>query len=206
MSPIMAKVVELLNWTLYDQQHVPVGASLPGDGGIPVRFFDRPWAQEYRDGKMEWGSPYLRTNSYQALMLPAPQKLIVFRLNAMFLRRDMVLPISESQLYGRTVIRFSINRKIYWESPAWMCASPLAIFTTPKEAIPRLEKETGIAWHQFGAQFGLQTQEGEAKIPAGGLLIETQESFEVTAYVEKNDDPDVVLAVHLDGPRARPII
>lgn len=206
MSPIVAGIMELSNWTLYDQQHVPVGASLPGDGGIWMRFFERPWAQGYRDGKKEWGSPYLRTNSHEALKLPAPQRLVVFRVNAMFLWRDIVLPVSESQLYGRTVIQFSINRKIYWESPAWMCASPLAIFTTPKDAIARVEKETGIAWHQFGAQFGHDLQEGENKLPSGGLLIDYTQNFEVEASIEKNDDPDVVLAIHLDGPIARPIM
>jgi len=202
MSPIMAGVVELSNWTLYDQQHVPVGASVEPH----LRFFARPWAQEYRDGKIEWACPYLRTNSFEALRLPAPQRLIVFRVNAMFLRRDLVLPLSESQLYGRTVIQFLINDKTYWESPAWMCASPFAIFTTPKEAIPRIEQETGIAWRHVGAQFGPQVQEGEEKLPSGGLLIDYAQTFEVRAYVEKNDDPDVVLAVHLDGPLARPIM
>lgn len=202
MSPITASIVEIVQWTLYDQQEVPLGTSVDQ----PIHFFRDPWAIEFREGEhgkqRYYVSPFLRTNLFdQPIGTKLGQTFMLSRVNALFLRNDLPLPIWESQLYARTVIEFTINQKVYWEGPAWMCASPFALFGTPREELPRLKERYGIEWEKIGATF--QTHDPPEDYDF--VSIGTAQIFGVRATVERNDDPSVVLAVHLDGPLARPI-
>jgi hypothetical protein len=199
-------ILEVVQWALYDQQPVPVGTSIDR----PVELFTGPWATEIREGRSVYTCPYLRTNLIEQPIGRHGQKFVIERLNALFLRDGVPLPIS-SPLYGRTLIRFSINQKAYWEGPAWLCASPFALFSFPAEELPKLKESFGIEWRKVGASFVSGSDRGwigpgESIAPLNGILIETADQFSVEASIENNTDPDVILAIYLDGPLARPVM
>jgi hypothetical protein len=139
---------------------------------------------------------FLKTNQLIPGMLPVPHVFRVDRLNALFLTEDRrPLRIYETSLYARTLISFSIMQKSYWDSPAWQCASPFALFDTPKDEIVALKAKYGIEWAQIGASF--------EKHP---LLIPMQACFQVRAELMWPLEESVHLAVHLDGELERAAI
>lgn len=206
---ILAGIREISRYTLYDQLYVPTG------GESKLSFFEIPWTKDVRG---RWSCPYLRTNSDYANQLAPPNQFLIWRLNALFFRRELILPLSETQAYARTHVDFSILQKRYWTGPAWACASPFAIFATPSKDIPAAEAATGLKWREIGAGFGLRVEEGpansgkrfnlraDANEGEGGLLIGTAEPFAVRVTIEKNNDPDLCLAIHLDGPIVRAVM
>jgi hypothetical protein len=138
---------------------------------------------------------FLKTNQLIPGALPPPLVFRVDRLNALFLTKDRrPLRIYETALYTRAYINFSIMQKLYWESPAWQCASPFALFDTPKDEIPELKKLYGIEWSKVGASFEKP------------LLIPMQTAFAVRVEMMWPLEETVHLAIHLDGELERGIM
>jgi hypothetical protein len=130
---------------------------------------------------------FLQTNLVQAAVLDAPKSFVIRRLNALFLTEDRPLRIFETSAYRNTLISLRINMKNLWEGPAWMCASPLALFDSPAEEITEMKDRYGIEWPKVGASF-----------PAG-IEIRQQESFIVNADFQGEIEEPISLAVYLDG-------
>lgn len=196
--PIMQGVLELVSQCLYDQ--IDVGDPTPRS----YHLFQCPIGQ--RDGNQI--KTFLQTGQLLPGQLCAPQKFLATRINALFLGGGKPLRLYETDLYAHTEIGFSIMDKTYWRGPAWLCASPFALFGTPKEEIPRLKADYGIEWEKVGAT--LKTV--DARIPGyespeeiSGILIETQAPFQVRADIY-TDSHRAQLAFHIDGILARPVM
>lgn len=193
MSPIVGWK-EFCDWVLYDE--VRFGPSLP----LTRQLFSIPVGQtEYHpQADVQWESyvkTFLHTNSLMAGMLDSPCEMQVSRLNVLFLTRDRPLRIFETSAYRNTTVQLAINRKIYWESPAWQCASPFALFDTPKEEIVRLGEKYGIDWKQIGASFDFHP-----------LTINVQEYFTVRVQMSEDPEEELFCHVYLDGIEGRAII
>ena len=198
--PIIQDVLELVSQCLYDQ--IDVGDPRHSRS---YHLFQCPVGQ--RDGNQI--KTFLQTGQFLPGQLPAPQKFLATRLNALFLWDGKPLRLYETDLYAHTEIGFSIMDKTYWRGPAWLCASPFALFGTPKEETLRLKADYGIEWEKVGAT--LKTV--AARIPgyespeeiSDGILIETQVPFQVRADIY-TDSHQAQLAFHIDGVLARPVM
>ena len=145
-----------------------------------------------------WFTRWLRTNMLEANTLPAPHEFIVKRLNLLFLQDGRPLRLHETDLYGKSAVRFLVNQKSYWESPALQCASPLAVFEVPKEHI------SSELWKSFGAVF--ERPQKWAGAPCEGIYLSWQEFFSVDVDIAGPIPEKAQLAVHLDGPLARAVM
>jgi hypothetical protein len=187
--------MELVDSCLYDET-----TFRPDDERFSRSLFMIPVGQEenYAPIERRYNRPlktFLKTNQLIPGALPAPLNFRVDRLNALFLTEDRrPLRIYETSLYARTLISFSIMQKSYWDSPAWQCASPFALFDTPQDEIAEIKKLYGIEWSKIGASFEKP------------LFIPTQACFQVRAEIMWPIEEPVHLAVHLDGEIERCII
>jgi hypothetical protein len=205
MSPIYPGLMELLEWTLYDQ--VPLEEKEYGQQKI---LFQLPLGAYEVNAEPSYTKEYLHTNLYQAAQIEAPNKLILRRFNILFFRNGLPLRVYESDLYARTAVDFAIMHKTYRHGPAWSCASPLALFDTPRAELPRLEAIYGIKWENLtGSLIGDIPTEQQANAEylrtTGGVVIGCQEPFQVTVRVEGPTPAGIVVAAHLDGPFLRAI-
>ena len=188
-------ISELTSQCLYDQLQI---------SGEPARrtltFFSWP---------VGMGNPiktFLHTNQLQSSQLPTPQVFQATRLNALFLRDGKPLGLHETGLYGKTHIEFVVAQKIYWSGPAWLCASPFALFATPKEDIPTLKETHGIEWDRVGAYLGDQVfRRDDPNCRYTGILIEYGAPFYVRGNVYSDVNEQVDLAIHIDGTIERPV-
>jgi hypothetical protein len=181
-----------------------------------VQISEKPMSQDYHffalpvgmhDHNAESGDykQWLHTNTVQCGQLPAPCRFNAMRLNALFILEGNPLRIYETDLYAKTEIRFSVSQKSYWAGPAWLCASPFALFDTPKDELPRLREAYGIRWENIGANLGIcHFKLGGPEEQYDGVQIGMQENFSVTARVYRETAaPALTLAIHLDGIEAR---
>lgn len=200
MSPIIPGILEVTAWCLYDQVALPV-ESQPYE--TVRQFFVIPVGQLSYSPELQT-KYFLHTNMVQAATLPAPQRLVARRLNALFFQDDKPLRLDQTPLYARTQIDFDINRKNYWTSPAWLCASPFALFGTPKDELPRLKENYGIEWERVaGALMSNPGKEGDERVD--GVYIGVQDMFQVTARIQSEIPAGTKLAIHIDGPLVRSI-
>ena len=201
--PIISGILELIPQCLYDQ--ITVG---PTNSHYHL-FRDPIGTCEASSDRIK---TFLQTNQYLPAMLPAPHKFLATRLNALFLRDGKPVLLSETNLYGQTDILFSIMEKSYWRGPAWLCASPFAIFGVPKDQIPRLKPDFGIEWEKLGAPLMSDVEYPgykpghKAPKEISGVLIDTHMPFEVCAGIHTQSAPGFELAVHLDGILARRVV
>jgi hypothetical protein len=194
---VVAGIVELVQQCLYDQ--IPLGRQ----ASRRYPFFQVPVGQTQADQI----KTFLQTSQLMAAMLPPPTGFIATRLNALFLRDGVPVPLSGTRLYGKTLVSFSVNRKLYWEGPAWLCASPFALFTTPKDAIPRLKEDFGIEWECVGATLQPILNDANLEdVQKGGVGIRKNESFEVTANIDADYFEGLDLAIHIDGVQMRALM
>lgn len=184
---IVTPPLELVDSCLYDEVTINPGDRNPiGLFCVPVFNYDprQPTSHEWKQ--------YYRTNMLQCGMLPAPERFCIHRLNVCFLT-DRPLRLYESPLYRYSFVHLSILRKMYWESPAWQCASPFALFNSPQDEIANMKTRYGIEWSRVGATFE-------------DLVIDKQMSFAVRIDLAIPIESPVTVAVHLDGVSTRAVL
>lgn len=200
-------ILELADWVVYDETTFAPG-DLDFDRGLTRNLFQIPVGQHEvhshrripgeTQGQNHWRlyiKNFLRTNMLQAGMLDSPCSMVVRRLNVLFLNDDRPLRLFETSAYRNTTLEFSINRKIYWASPAWQCASPFALFDTPKQEIAAMKEKYGIDWEKVGASFD-----------ENPLTIHTQEYFTVRVQMDREPEERLSCHVYLDGIEARAVM
>lgn len=193
---MISQIMEISAFTLYDTKGL-----FEKDDLNCLKFFERSWTVQNVPGRADvWRCWYLYTNVKEKPPIPSYQKFLITRVNALFFKDGKPLRLYETDLYSLTEIEFWINAKPYWQSPAWRCASPFALFDTPKVEISRMKDKYGIEWDQVGGSVTGKDVDG--------LLIEKAEMFGVNAHVHcaVSQIEGVTLAIHLDGPLARPVI
>jgi len=196
--------LEKRRWIAFDETRFE-----PGTNSRRRHLFQIPLGQN--DYDMRATKQLINTNSLQAGMLDPPKSMLVWRLNVLFLNQERPLRLFETSAYRHMLIQFKINRKIYWESPAWQCASPFALFDTPETEIPKMKERYGIEWHRVGANFQCLDAPVETKFPdhqaKDGLVIFCQECFEVRAdWFGKDFEEPLDLHVYLEGVLSRVVI
>jgi hypothetical protein len=200
MAPTSA-MNELSAESLHDTIDLPSGFQ-----NERFQFFCKPIGMDHADRvytKDGWFTRWLRTNMLLSKTLPTPREFLVKRLNVMFLHAGKPLRIYDTNLYGRTSIDFQINQKRYWQSPAWKCANPLAVFGTEKEISEFAERWLGATFN--GATFNREVL-WNGKIKIDGLFLSWQEHFCVEADICADIPADTQLVVDLDGVGSRAIL
>lgn len=187
--------LDFADWVLYDEVRLsPGGTARRQMFATPVGQADYVYAHS-PDSFVCWHSfvkNYLHTNSHCPGMLDPPCSMKVTRLNVLFLTHRP-LRIFETSAYRNVWIEFSVNRRTYWASPAWQCASPFALFDTPKDEIANLKERYGIAWESIGASFDAHPVE-----------IHAGEYFTVRVdVIEPGIEEELACHVYLDGIEAR---
>lgn len=186
----MFNCTELVSSCLYDETMFR-----PSDERISRVLFCAPTGSySPQDGK-DYKS-FLRTNMLLAGQLPSPTRFRVDRLNVLFCSKDRPLRLFETDMYRNCFVRFSIMCKRYWESPAWLSASPFALFDSPKSEIEAMKKNYGIDWPRVGASFQSPHE----------LLIGTMECFDVQIECIRPVREEIFCVVHLDGVEERSIV
>ena len=206
MSPIVGNL-ELCDWVVYDEvTFAPGGALTRQMFSIPVGQNELELAYPVQLKTLECPDPrgsklwksyvkqFLHTNSLLPGMLDTCS-MKISRLNVLFLTNSRPLRIFETSAYRKTYVELSINRKTYWASPAWQCASPFALFDTPKEEIAALGEKYGVAWKQIGASFDNHP-----------LEIREQEYFTVRVQMYEQPEEELSCHVYLDGVETRAVM
>jgi hypothetical protein len=202
MSPIVG-YLKKTKWVVFDETHFEKGSDVR-----QRHLFQIPLGQtDYDRARYK---QTINTSMLMSGMLDIQCTMLVTRLNVLFLNSERPLRLYETDAYRHMCIQFSINRKTYWETPAWQCASPFALFDTPEKEIPLLKENYGVAWDKIGANFAdLGTPEDpvfpdhQAK---RGLVIFSQECFEVRAtWFGPPFKESLDMHVYLDGELSSPI-
>jgi len=178
-------VHEIVEGALYDEVRLQRGSNSFYMFTNPVGMADVP-PDRFKS--------FLLTNMLQPGTLESPKSFNIKRINVLFLREDRPLRIYESALYRKTFISLEIMDKISWRGPAWMAASPFALFGSPREEIEDLEKHYGIAWERVGAGF------------PSGIDIHRLDCFMVRIEVPSVDEDGISVFVHLDGKLSRAVV
>ena len=207
---MLAGIFDVTPFCLYDSVQLSAGSR--------CELFQRPLGVDNADlvyTESGWFTRWLRTNMFESGRLSNPQEFVVKRLNVLFLRAGRPLRLFETDLYGKTAIDFRVNAKSYWQSPAWQCASPFAIFETPVEELAGLKAKYGLDWQHVGANFTRSANDRDPQpyrhgFPnvweeTTGLLLMCQEPFIVSADVAGDVEQGLELVAHLDGVIARPV-
>jgi len=199
MSPIIAGILEVVSQCLYDEIKLD-----PSPRNLRYSFFEVPVGG--RDDDSDPIKTFLQTNLYDPGALPVPNRFIATRLNALYLHDSVPVRLHETNLYGKTLITFLVNQKVYWEGPAWLCASPFALLGTPKDELPRLKQDYGIEWERIGATLQMPANDVAPDGYKGGVIIDRQQRFEVTANIDADSSQGLDLAIHLDGNLLRAVM
>lgn len=209
LEQINGQMFELVSMCLYDTVHIqkvplrtryalfcmPVGCIDPNE---------RLPGADYKT--------FLRTSQTMCGQLEMPVKFLASRINVLFIKNNRPLRIWETDLYCKTEICFTISQKIYWEGPAWQCASPFALFGIPFVEIPKLKEKYGVEWERVGGNLGVLTVERpfddeRRREYYEPLVIEPGQSFTVRAGVyDIGPHKNLQLAVCIDGVKRRPVI
>jgi len=168
-EPVYQHWMEAADFPLYDTIYLPFGAK----GRRAMGFVD-PIGNVISTNEGHKTKDWTDTNLWEPGFLPHPHAFFIEEITCGFVKGGEIVSI-RSPFYPGTILEFSINNKLYWNSPVTQVAEPAAFFVDDDERKTALTRDL---FHFLRRPLGCP------------LLINTAESFKATARFDDRLDLD----------------